>query len=466
MPAPHILTRRQALKSLAALGVGALAGSRALRAADPAETAAPGAAKPPPVVKDPMRLAFIGVGGQGGLNLHNLVGHHFVAFADVDDAHAASVYQEFPDVPRYRDYRQLIDRHRGGIDGVLVCTPDHSHHPITVDVMAAGLNVFVEKPMATTIWECRDMEAAARRHKVVTQLGVQGHSAGALRLLREWIDAGAIGKVRTVHLWTDRMQPHRYVVTPELPPEEPVPSTLDWSLWLASRPHRPYSSLYVPNRWRNWWDLGTGPIGDIGAHMFDVLEFALDLGLPELVEAETPELNPFVAPPWTRARWEFPARGPRPAVVVHWCNGTRDGAFVRPDSVPRLPAEVIAEATNGIALVGDDATAFIPDMRASSAPRIFPIEREAEVLANRPPQTLPRPNGSHFDDWFTAIREGREAGANFTYGAPLTEVILLGQLAQRTGRPVRWDPKAMRTRDNPAADALVRPPLRAGLSAG
>lgn len=463
MSALHRLSRRQALKSLAALGVGAFAGGRILHGADAPSGATPAAPKPRPVVKDPMRLAFVGVGGQGSLNLHNLVGHHFVAFADVDEAHAAPVYQEFPDVPRYRDYRTLIEKHAGGIDGVLVCTPDHSHHPIAMDTMAAGLNTFVEKPLATTIWECRQMEAASRRHKVVTQLGIQGHSAGALRLLREWIDAGAIGPVRTVFLWTDRMQPHRYVVTPDLPPEEPVPETLDWPLWLAARPHRPFSSLYVPNRWRNWWDLGTGPIGDIGAHMFDVLEFTLDLGFPDLVEAETPGLSPHVAPPWTRARWEFPARGARPPVTVHWCNGTKDGVFLRPESVPHLPPEIIAESTNGIAFVGDDATAFIPDMRASSAPRIFPLEREADVLANRPPATLPRPKGSHFDDWFTAIREGREAGAGFSYGAPLTEVVLLGQLAQRTGQPIRWDPKAMRMSGNDAAQALVRPPMRADL---
>lgn len=453
----HRLTRRQALKSLAALGVGSFGLPGILRGVEESTPK-----KAPPVVRDPMRLAFIGVGGQGSLNLHNLVGHHFVAFADVDDAHAAPVYQEFPDVPHYRDFRTMLDRHRGGIDGVLVNTPDHSHHPIAMTVMQAGLNVFVEKPLATTIWECRQMEAAARRYKVKTQLGIQGHSAGALRILREWLDAGTIGPVRTVHLWTDRMQPPRYVVTPTMPPVESIPDTLDWPLWLCARPDRGYSSLYVPNRWRNWWDLGTGPIGDIGSHMFDVLEFALEIGFPDLVEAEVPEHNPFIAPPWTRARWDFPARGNRPPLVVHWHNGTKDGAFLRPDSVPNLPPEVIAEATNGIAFVGDDATAFVADMRASSTPRIFPLEREAEIMANRPPARLPRPKGSHFDDWFGAIREDRQAGAHFGYGAPLTEVILLGQLAQRTGKPVRWDRAAMQALDAPEVNQLIRPPLRAG----
>lgn len=450
---PTLTTRREALHSLALLGAGALAGPFAR-----SETPAP---KPRP---DPMRLAFVGVGGQGADNLRGLAGHRFVAFADVDDAMAAPVYRDFPDVPRFRDFRRLLDAHAGALDGVVVSTPDHSHHPIARAVMAAGLNVYVEKPLATTIWECRDLEAAARRHGVRTQLGVQGHHNGALRVLREWLDAGAIGPVRTIHLWTDRMQPVRYTAADAPAPGAAVPPSLDWDLWLADRPARPYSPLYVPNRWRNWWDLGTGPVGDIGAHMFDVLEFALEIGFPTLVEAETPWRNAFTAPPWSRIRWEFPTRGTRPPLVVHWCNGTRDGAFVRPESVPRLPPELIAASPNGMAFVGDDGTAFIPDIRASSTPRLFPPEREADVLAHRPAATLPRPKGTHFDDWFRAIRDGREADANFGYGAPLTEVVLLGQLAQRTGRPVRWDPAAMRAIDNPEADALVRPPRREGVS--
>jgi predicted dehydrogenase len=455
---PPLPTRRQALRSLALIGASTLA--RPSARAEPTTTKTTAQNKP-----EPMRLAFVGVGGQGAANLRGLTDHRFMAFADVDDAMAAPVYRDFPDVPRFRDFRRLLDAHAGGLDGIVVSTPDHSHHPIARAIMQAGLNVYVEKPLATTIWECRDLADAARRHGVFTQLGVQGHHNGALRVLREWLDAGAIGPVRTVYLWTDRMQPVRYTSADALAPGETPPPTLAWDLWLADRPERPYSPLYVPNRWRNWWGFGTGPLGDIGAHMFDVVEFALEAGFPDLVEAETPWRNAFTAPPWSRVRWDFPARGTRPPLVVHWCNGTRDGAFVRPDAVPHLPAELIASATNGMAFVGDDGTAFIPDMRASSVPRIFPPEREADVLAHRPPPTLPRPKGTHFDDWFAAIRDGREAGANFDYGAALTEVVLLGQLAQRTGQPVRWDRAAMRAINNPEADTLVRPPLRHGVVA-
>jgi predicted dehydrogenase len=442
------VTRREALRSLSTLAAAALLTPHVLGAATPGK------------LTSPMRLAFIGVGGQGANNVRNLAGHVFVAFADVDDAQAAVTYHEYPKVPRYRDYRRMLERHRLEIDAVVISTPDHSHHPIGLAVMQAGLHVYIEKPLATTIGECRELEAAARLHGVKTQLGVQGHHAGALRILREWLDAGAIGPVRAVRLWTDRMQPNRYDSADAPAPAEPVPPTLDWELWQCNRPARAYSSLYVPDRWRNWWGYGTGPLGDIGVHMFDVLEFALELGFPDLVEAESPYHNAFTVPPWTRARFDIPARGTRPPLSVHWCNGTKDGAYLRPTEVPHLPAEVIASSVNGMAFVGDAATAFIPEIRANSTPRIYPSEREAEVLANRPARTLPRPKGTHFDDWFRAIRDGGEASAHFGYGARLTETVLLGVLAQRTGLPIRWDPVALRTRDNPEADALIHPPLR------
>jgi predicted dehydrogenase len=437
------------LSSLGALGL-----PHVVRAA--AEPAAAAAAT------EPMRLAFVGVAGRGRDNLRSLTAHRFVAFADVDDAHAAQSFAEHPEVPRYRDFRKMLERHQREIDGVIISTPDHAHHPMAMVAMQLGLNVFVEKPLATSIWECRQLEAAARRYGVKTQLGIQGHSAGALRILRERLDAGVVGPVREVFLWTDRMQPYRYTWSEALAAEEPIPATLDWDLWLCARPSRPFSSLYVPNRWRNWWNLGTGPIGDIGVHMFDAVDFALELGFPDVVEAETPGRSPFTAPPWTKARWEFPARGSRPPVSVHWCNGTRDGAFLRPTTVPHLPAEAMAEATNGMAFVGDAGTVFVPDMRASETPRIFPLEREKDVLAAPPPRTLPRPKGGHFNDWFDAIRENREAGAYFGYSAPLTEMVLLATLAQRTGKPIRWDRAAMRTKDAPEADALVKPPIRPG----
>jgi len=439
---PPRITRRQALQS-ALVGAGALLLPRRLRAA------------PAP---DQLQLAFIGVGGRGAAAIRALTDQHYVAFADVDDTRAARTYSAFQDVPRYRDFRRMLDRHAGKIDGVVISTPDHSHYSVAMACMAAGKHVYIEKPLAPTPWECRELEKAAERHRVKAQLGIQGHSAEALRVLREWIDAGAAGPIESVYLWTSRIPPHRYIGSDSLAPAEPVPDTLDWDLWLAGRPHRPYSSQYVPFVWRNWWDFGSGAIGDIGVHMFDAVEFALNVGFPTLVEAEAPENGRFTTPPWSRARWSFLARGTRPPVTVHWFNGTRDGQVFRPREVPRIPQAVLSATDNGMAFIGREGTLFVPDIRVESRPRLYPLARERDIVATPPARTLERIKGGHMQDWFDAIREDREPGAHLGYGGPLTEVALLGALAQRTGKPIRWNRTTMTAAGVPEVDALIRPP--------
>jgi predicted dehydrogenase len=237
---------------------------------------------------------------------------------------------------------------------------------------------------------------------------------------------------------------------------------LSWDLWLAGRPKRAFSSEYVPNRWRNWWGLGTGPLGDIGAHMFDVVEFALNIGFPEWVEADVPAISAFTAPPWSRVRWHFPARGGRDAVQAFWYNGWKNGVQNHPKEVPRVPQDVMLNLTNGIAFVGTEGTIVIEDMRASARPRLYPLERERDVLRNPPAKRLPRVEGGHFEDFFNAIRSDALAGADFRYGAALTEMVLLGTFAQRTGKRIRWNRELMRTEDTPEADALVKPALESG----
>lgn len=440
-----MLSRRTALKCLAT-GAAALLLPRK------------SGAQPAPA-PDALRLAFIGVGGQGYHAVEALTDQHYVAFADVDERSAARAYSAHPSVPRYRDFRTMLDRHAAGIDAIIISTPDHSHCPIALACMARGKHVYIEKPLAPTAWECRAMAQAATRHRVKTQLGIQGHSTSGLRMLREWIDAGVAGRVTELHLWTDRMQPARYHWSESLPEGQPVPPELDWDLWLAGRPARPYNGLYVPNHWRNWWGFGTGPIGDIGVHMFDVVEFALEVGFPEWVEAEVPAISPFTAPPWSRARWHYAAAGPRPALDLHWYNGTRDGILQRPEALPHVPPEVLAGLTNAIVFVGTEGTLLVEDMRVSARPRLYPLEKERSVLTHAPARRLPRVAGNHFDDFFRAIREDGQAGAHLGYGAPLTEAVLLGTLAQRTGKRIRWDREKMQAIGIPETEAMVRPEI-------
>lgn len=441
----NVITRRQALRTFM-LGAVALSFPVRVRAA---------------AANRQLRLAFIGVGGKGRDTVRSMTEHHFVAFADVDDARAHAIYSQFPSVPQYRDYRTLLDKHHRDIDGVVISTPDHLHFPMAVAALDAGKHVYLEKPLCTTIWECRQLAAAAARSHVKTQIGTQGHSLEGLRVLREWIDGGAVGRVHTVVLWSDRFSTRDSIWSETPAAGEAVPKTLDWNLWLGPRPLRDYSSLYVPGRWRNWWDFGSGPVGDIGVHMFDALTYALDLEQPDVVHAETPGISAFTCPPWSKLVWDFPARGQHPPVAVHWIGGVRNGKPVKPDDVPRLPRELVQQTANGMAFAGSEGTLFIPDMRASVRPRLFPVEREREFLASPPARRLPRPKGGHYQDWVDAILDDRPASTPFAYGASLTERVLLGTLAQRTGRPVKWRPEAMRAEDNPEADALLRPRVRA-----
>jgi predicted dehydrogenase len=389
-----------------------------------------------------------------------LTAHHFTAFADVDDARAGDIYRAFPSVPHYRDYRTLLDRHHREIDGVVISTPDHLHFPMAIAALEAGKHVYLEKPLCTTIWECRQLAAAAARAGVQTQIGTHGHSFDGLRVLREWLDAGAIGAVHTVILWSSRFKPENAVWSETPATGEKIPETLDWNLWLGPRPYRAYSHLYTPALWRNWWDFGGGPITDIGVHMFDALTYALDLAHPDRVDAETPGISAQTCPPWSKVNWAFPARSRHPAVNVHWFGGTRDGRILKPDDVPRMPRELVEKTENGMAFVGTEGTLFIPDMRASMRPRLFPAEREREFLASPPPRRLRRRKGGHLQDWTDAILDRGATSAPFAYGAALTERVLLGTLAQRTGQPVKWQPETMRADGNPAADALLRPRVR------
>ena len=388
------------------------------------------------------------------------VEQHYTAFCDVDERRAERTFESFPNVPRYRRVDEMLDRHGNEIDAVVIATPDHSHYPLTMASLAAGKHVYLEKPMATTAWECRGIAAAAAERGVTTQLGLQGHSAEGLRVLREWVEAGVVGPITDVWFWSDRTQPQIAVWSETLAPGETPPPTLDWRGWLADRPDRPYSPQYAPVRWRNWWGFGSGAICDIGMHMFDVLRMTFDTGFPDLVEAEVPAVSAYTIPRWSNLRFDFPAVGHRRAFTLHWRNGWKDDEQNFPESIPHLPAEVIRETSNGMAFGGPEGTLFIPDMRATRRPKIYPESREQEVLASPPEKRLPRVRGGHFNDWFDAIREGRPAGANFAYGAALTEQVLLGTLAQRTQKPIRWDPAGMRAVGVPEADAFTRPARR------
>jgi len=234
-----------------------------------------------------LNLAAIGAGGKGATNIHRSDSQNLVAFADVDDNRAAKIYQEYPDVPTYRDFRKMLDRHDKDIDAVLISTPDHMHAYAAMECMRRGKHVYVEKPLTHDVFEARRLTEAANKYNVITQMGNQGHSGDGIRQICEWIQAGVIGEVREAHAWTNRpLWPQGFK---EPAPRQEVPEHLSWDLWLGTAPWRDYNEAYVPWNWRGWWDYGTGALGDMACHIVDPIFWALKLKYPvSVVGSSTP----------------------------------------------------------------------------------------------------------------------------------------------------------------------------------
>jgi predicted dehydrogenase len=402
-----------------------------------------------------LNIALCGVGGRGYGAVQGLKGENFVAFCDVDDERAAKTYQEFPDVPRFRDYRKMLDALGNKIDAVTVSTPDHMHFPIALAALSLGKHVFVEKPLTHTVAEARRLDRVAREKKVATQMGNQGHALEGMRLIREWHQAGILGEVREVHSWTDRPIWPQGVGAPDHSKMMPVvPATLDWDLWLGVAPAREYDPAYVPFSWRGYWDFGTGALGDMGCHIMDGAYWALELTQPTRVEAISAHQTDQSPPTASVVTYHFPARGNLPPVKWTWYDG---------GLMPMLPPDL--EATrqlepNGTLIVGSKATVFADTYYASA--RIIPEAKRQALAPVLPPKTLPRVEGGHFAEWVRACKGGTPAGSNFEYAARLTETVLLSNVAVRARRPIDWDSAAMKITNLPEANQYLTKSYRSG----
>jgi predicted dehydrogenase len=406
-----------------------------------------------------LNIAGIGVGGQGGADMNALSSENIIALCDVDEERAAGTFNRFPSARKYKDFRRMLEKEHKNIDAVMVATPDHCHAPAAIMAMRLGKHVYVEKPMAHTIYEARRMTEVAKEMKVVTQMGQGGHAGEGLRLTYEFIRDGAIGPVREVHVWTDRPG------TPARPwwpqgldrPTDTmaVPATLDWNAWLGPAHWRPYHKAYVPHDWRGWWEFGCGAMGDMAVHNADPAFFCLDLDAPTAVEAETSEVNDETLPKWSIITYEFPAKGSRPAVTMKWYDGGK---------MPPRPPEFEEDRKfedNGILFVGDKGKILCGGW--SGSPRLIPESKMKEY--KRPEKTLLRSPGHH-QEWIDACKAGKPemAMAGFWYSGPFTEALLVGNLAVRLQKRVEWDAKAMRSPNCPEADNYITKFYRAGYS--
>jgi predicted dehydrogenase len=416
-----------------------------------------------PRPNDRVNVAGIGVGGMGGGDLATLskLGANIVALCDVDEVRATGSYRAFPKARHYKDFREMLEKEGQHIDAVTVSTPDHIHAVAALAAIRAGKHVYCQKPLTHTLRECRELTRAAEAAKVATSMGNQGHASEGSRLTNEWLQAGVIGEVREVHVWSDR--PGRLWKQGIARPREtpPVPATLDWDLWLGPMPFRPYHPAYAPVSWRGWWDFGTGALGDMGCHIIDHPVWALELGPPASVEARATIDGSFLDgnkpnretyPIAAVIYYEFPARGKLPPVHMTWYEG---------GLMPATPAEMMRGQhlpDNGVLYVGSKGKMYHGSH--GGMPQLLPAELHEQARAV--PKTMERSPG-HYEEWLRACRGGKQPTAGFAYSGPLTETVLLGVLALRApGTRLEWDSENLKVKNVPELNQFVYTEYRKG----
>jgi len=431
--------RRQFLANSGAVSLAAWLGFRTQQAAATVTRSA----------NQQIGIACIGVGGKGESDMiETSAGHHIVAICDVDESRLARAAERFPQAKKYVDWRKMLEQK--DIDAVTVSTPDHMHAAPTLTAMRLGKPVFTQKPLTHSIYEARQLAHAAQTSGLVTQMGTQHHSAARIKNAVQIIADGVIGSVTAVHAWTDRPGTFWKQGLQRPAGGQPTPSGVHWDLWLGVAPERPYQpGLYHPFHWRGWWDFGTGAGGDMACHILDPVFTALELGPPALVVAEGPEPDTDSGPVWCQVQYEFPGTArTSETLVVHWYEAGRQPPrelFQAPDDWPG--------SDNGILFIGTRGNLFVG---FPEPPQLFP----AGDFANY--QVPDHSEDNHYTQWTQAILGNGKTCCPFEFAGPLTEAVLLGNVAYRTQKPVVWDHRLMLARGNEAAEALIRRPYRPG----
>lgn len=413
-----------------------------------------------------LNVAAIGCGGKGRSDISEITPGNRIAFlCDVDRARAGSAMEAYPEAKYFSDYREMFAKVADKIDVVTVSTPDHMHFAIAVEAIRHGKPVMVQKPLCNNLSEARALAEFAGRKGVHTVMGNQGATMEGTRILREWIEAGVIGDVTEVYYWTNRpiwLQGKGLQF-----PAEAVPDTLNWEVWQGTcATERAYSSKIHPFAWRGFWDYGCGALGDIGCHSFNSAFWALDLAGDFVVEClSAGEFDGITAPECSTIVYQFPAKGKRKALKVIWQDGFKDAKnnrqFMRP---PGLPADLDIHSSSGCgqAFVGTGGVLYISDPYGGGTPKLYrngkreqpgPIAQTYERIKGGPTQELCR-----------AIRgEGPKPISNFVdHAGPLTEMVLAGNLALRSGKRIDWDSAGLEARGLPELAAMIGREYRDG----
>lgn len=399
-----------------------------------------------------LQLAGIGCEGKGWSDISEMASHgdtHFVGFCDVDLSRTNRVRALNPDAPVRQDFRELLDELGDRVDAVTVSTPDHMHAFIGLDAMRRGKHVYCQKPLTHNVWEARQMALAAAQHGVITRLGNQIHSHRFYRTAVHAVQSGAIGRVTEVHSWCAATGHGKSFHISRPKQNAPVPETLDWNLWIGVAPMRDYGDwkVYHPWGWRDWQDFGNGALGDFGCHILDPVFTALNItGAPLRFEADHTGMNDEVWPAQNTVKYQFPGTDltSGDTLPITWYDGGR----MPSQHGPHLPKNE-ALPRSGSLLIGDSGSLVIPHV---GAPRVYP-DAELQELDDR----------NHYHGWVDGCLSGEQPSDGFDYGGPLTEAVLLGNIAVRfRGTPLEWDADTMTLTGHADANRWLRRDYREG----
>jgi len=442
--------RRKFLQSSAALGLGYwVTGSL-----EAAESTSP---------NEQIQVACIGVGGKGQSDVQNMSKFGKIyALCDVDATTLEGQVQAYKTDHNFSDFREMLDQLGDKIDAVTVSTPDHVHAVAAAKAMKMGKHVHCQKPLTHSIWEARRLGEIAREAGVATQMGNQWTAFAPMRKAAHQIREGQLGNISEVHIWTNRPI---WPQGEERAPAKPVPSTLNWDAWIGPAPFRPYADGYHPFKWRGWWDFGTGALGDMACHTCNLPFMALNMRDPISVEAECPEHDGDSYPARSKIKYEFPKLGDRPAFTMYWYDG---GNLPDPEIFKGVTLttksgdgkEMPPPHISGVVLVGDKGKMYAAGDYAEQGVQLLDL---AGKVVEAKDVDYPRSPG-HEKEWFIAMKDPRKpAMSNFpNYSGPLTETILLGNLAVYKRGKVEWDPINLKPLNDPSLEKIVRPTYRDG----
>jgi hypothetical protein len=418
---------------------------------------------------DKINVACIGVKGKGDSDTDDSAhsGGNLVALCDVDERHLRDKAQKYPQAKLYRDFRKMLEEMGPSVDAVTVSIPDHCHGLASAMALGMGKHVFCQKPLTQTVFETRQLRDLAATKKLATQMGNQGSASPALRRAVEIVQAGVIGQVGEVHIWTNRPIWPQGLDRPE--GQDPVPEYMNWDAWIGPAPMRPFKNgVYHDFVWRGWYDFGTGALGDMACHMVNMPFRALKMGYPTVVQCEEASaLHSETFPKTSRIRFEFPEREGLAPLKFWWYDGNPDDRSTPPLRPPPEATKDLLDIygplpSGGLLLVGDKGKLFSPNDDGSQSMLMLAGEKSYSAMDKHEavravPQTIPRSPG-HNEEWFRMMRDGTPAYSNFAIASELTEIILLGCVALRVGvgKEMKWDAKQVKSPNCPEAAPYLK----------